>query len=263
MKGIQSLTERQPSRTCHQPIDDIAVHAVSGECDRFIACFRGNRDDVSTLNLALDLQIFARIGIVNSRCDRRNFRNSHIRHGFNLNDKSGFIAVIADFNVVRGAVAAEDERLITLRKRKEKSARNTAIAGVNGGCAVLVWVGAENRNLPICVIGKVIDFTGLHIAFGVHINAGGPVENLDISGRLHHTIEGVAAFFKPHTTHFKADDEVSLFDESVVEVAAVHAGIAGSADRAGRRVQTGDFGGHVLIGGRGHVDTVAGGVFEN
>ena len=180
-----------------------------------------------------------------------------------LHDESGFIALIADFNVVRSAVAAEGKQLITLRKRKEKSARNTAVAGVNGGGAVPVRVGAEDGNLTVCVALKIVDLTSFHISFGVHINAGGLVENLDISGWLHHTVESVAAFFQLHTTHFKADDEVSLFDESVVEVAAVHAGIAGSADRAGRRVQTGDFGGHVLIGSRGHVDTVAGLVFED
>ena len=48
MKGIQSLTEREPCRACHQPIDDIAVQTIAGERDRFIACFRGNRDDVPT-----------------------------------------------------------------------------------------------------------------------------------------------------------------------------------------------------------------------
>lgn len=259
MERIKPLTERQPSRACHQPIDDVAIHAVSGERDRFIACFRGNRDDVPTKDFSLDLQIFTRIGVVNGRRDCRNFRNGHIGHGFNLNDESGFIAVIADFDVVRSDVAAEDKRLVTLRKGKEKSARNTTrrtsirevcrchfrwtsvVAGVNGGGTVPVWVGAENGNLTVCVGLEIVNFAGLHIALDVHVNACGLVENLDISGRLHHTIEGVTAFFQPHTTHFKADDEVSLFDESVVEVAAVHARIAGGADRAGRWVQAGDF----------------------
>ena len=134
---------------------------------------------------------------------------------------------------------------------------------MNGGGAVPVWIGTENGNLPIRFIREMVNLAGFHIAFGVHINARCFVENLDISGRLHHTVESVTTLFKPHTTHFKADDEVPLFDESVVEVAAVHACIAGSADRSGRRVQTNDFGGHVLVGGRGHVDTVTGGVFED
>ena len=263
MEGIQPLTECQPCRACNKPIDDVAVHAVSGERDRFIACFRGNRDDVPTQDFALDLQVFARIGVVNGWRDSSNFRNSHIRQGFNLNDESGFIAVIADFDVIRGAVAAKDKRRIVLRKGKEKSAGNTAVIGVNGGGAVPIWIGTENGNLTVCVGLEIVNLAGFHIAFGVHVNARCFVENLDISGRLHHTVEGVTAFFQPYATHFKADDEVSLFDEGVVEVAAVHACIAGGADRSGRRVQTGDFGCHVLIGGRGHVDTVAGGVFED
>ena len=244
MKRVQSLTERKPCRASHKSIDDVAVHAVSGECDCFIACFRGNCDDVPTLNLTLDLQIFVGISIVNRRCHRRNFRNSHIGHGFNLDDESGFIAVIANFDVVCDAVAAEGKRLVTLRKGKEKSARNTArrtstrevcrchfrwasvVISVNGGSAVPVWIGAENGDLPVCVTLEVVDLTSLHIAFGVHINAGGLVENLDISGRFHHTIECVTAFFQSHATHFKADDKVSLFDESVVEVASVHACVA-------------------------------------
>ena len=180
-----------------------------------------------------------------------------------MGGESGFIAFIADLDVIRGAVAAEDKWLITLWKGKEKSARNTAVTGVNGGCAVPVQVGAENGNLTVCVGLEIVNFAGLHIALGVHVNACGLVENLDISGRLHHTVESMTSFFQTYTTHFKADDEVSLFDESVVEVTAVHTCVAGSADRSGRWVQTGDFGGHVLIGGRGHVNTVAGGVFEN
>ena len=226
MKGIKPLTERQPCGTCHKPIDDVTVHAVSGERDRFIACFRGNRDDVPTQNLALDLKIFTRIGVVNRRCHRCNFRNGHIGYSFNLNDESGFIAVITDFNVVSSTVAAEGKRLTTLRKEEEKSARNTAITGVNGGGAVPVRVGTENGNLPTCVALEIVNFTGFHIALGVHVNTSGLVENLDISGRLHYTVEGVTAFFQLHTTHFKADDEVAFLDEGVVEVTAVHACVA-------------------------------------
>lgn len=263
MERVQPLTERQPGRTRHQPIDDIAVHAVSGERDRFIACFRGNRDDVPTQDFSLDLQVFARIGIVNRRRDCRNFRNSHIRHGFNLDDESGFIAVIADLDVVGGTVAAEGKRHITLRKGKEKSARNTAVTGANGGGAVPVRVGTENGNLSVCVGLEIVNLTGLHIPFSVHVNARCLVENLDISGRFHNTVEGVTALFQLYATHFKADDEITLFDESVIEVASVHACVTGSADRSGRWVQTEDFGCHVLIGGRGHVDTVAVGIFKD
>ena len=131
MERVQPLTERQPSRACHKPIDDVAVHTVACERYRFIACFRGNRDDVPTQDFSLDLQVFAGISVVNGRRNCRNFGYSYIGHGFNLDDKSGFITVIADLNVVRGAVAAEDKRLVTLRKGKEKSPGNTAVTGVN------------------------------------------------------------------------------------------------------------------------------------
>ena len=67
--------------------------------------------------------------------------------------------------------------------------------------------------------GDVFTFTGL-------------IENLDISGRLHHTVESVAAFLQSYTTHFKADNKVPLLDKSVVEITAVHTCVAGSADRA-------------------------------
>ena len=126
---------------------------------------------------------------------------------------------------ISSTVAAENKRLIALRKGKEKSARNTAVTSVNGGCTVPVRIGAENRNLPVCVALKIVNLTGFHIAFGVHINTGSFVENLYISGRFYYTIKSVTSFFKPDATHFKADDEVSLFNECVVEVTAVHASI--------------------------------------
>ena len=46
------------------------------------------------------------------------------------------------------------------------------------------------------------------------------------------------AGFYAHTSHLKVNDHIPLFDESVVEVAAVHTRIAGGADRAGGRIQS-------------------------
>ena len=43
MERVQPLTERQPSRACHQPIDDVAVYAISGERNRFIHLIQEQR----------------------------------------------------------------------------------------------------------------------------------------------------------------------------------------------------------------------------
>ena len=51
-----------------------------------------------------------------------------------------------------------------------------------------------------------------------------------------------------YLSHGKGNDHVSLFDECVVQIAAVHAGIGGGADCAGRGIQTVDFGDHVAVG---------------
>ena len=59
------------------------------------------------------------------------------------------------------------------------------------------------------------------------------------------------------------NDHIPLFDEGVVQVASVHACIAGGADRAGWRIQALDLCGHVLVGSRGHVHLVTIGVFKN
>ena len=57
-------------------------------------------------------------------------------------------------------------------------------------------------------------------------------------------------FLDANATHGKGDDHVSFFNEGIVEVAAVHACIRRSGNRPGRWIQTFDFGGHVLVGGR-------------
>ena len=64
MKRVLSLTERQPCGACHQSIDDVEIHAVSGERHRFAACFGGDCNDISFENFAFDLKIFAGVGIV-------------------------------------------------------------------------------------------------------------------------------------------------------------------------------------------------------
>ena len=63
-------------------------------------------------------------------------------------------------------------------------------------------------------------------------------------------IQLMPSFLDADATHGKGDDHVSLFDEGIVEVAAVHARVRRSGNRSGRWIQTFDFGGHVLVGGR-------------
>ena len=70
-------------------------------------------------------------------------------------------------------------------------------------------------------------------------------------------------FLDPNATHGKGNDHVSLFDKGVVEIAAVHACVRRSGNRSGRRIQTFDFGGHVLVGGGGQIHLFAGFIFEN
>ena len=76
-------------------------------------------------------------------------------------------------------------------------------------------------------------------------------------------IQLMPPFLDPNATHGKENDYVSFFNESVVEVAAVHACVRRSGNRSGRRIQTFDFGGHVLVGGGGQVQLFARFVFED
>ena len=76
-------------------------------------------------------------------------------------------------------------------------------------------------------------------------------------------IQPMPPFFDANATHGKGDDHVSLFDESVVQVAAVHACVRRSGNRSGRRIQTFDFGDHVAVSCCGHVDLLSVGVFED
>ena len=69
--------------------------------------------------------------------------------------------------------------------------------------------------------------------------------------------------FHAHTTHLKGNDDIPLFYESIVQVASVHARIAGGADRAGGRIQPFHPRCHILIRRGGHVNTITIGIFED
>ena len=71
------------------------------------------------------------------------------------------------------------------------------------------------------------------------------------------------ADFHAYTAHLKGNDDIPLFDEGVIEVAPVHARIAGGADRTGGRIQSFHPRGHILVCRGGHVNTIAVGIFED
>ena len=55
VKAVFALTQREPCGTGHQPVDDIFLDTAAFQRDRFVAGFRGDRDDVAVENVALDL----------------------------------------------------------------------------------------------------------------------------------------------------------------------------------------------------------------
>ena len=63
-----------------------------------------------------------------------------------------------------------------------------------------------------------VNLTGFHVTFCVYIYSGGLVVNLDISGRLDHTIQQMSAFFNINPTHLKGDNHISFFDKGIVEI---------------------------------------------
>ena len=73
----------------------------------------------------------------------------------------------------------------------------------------------------------------------------------------------MTALFYSDSSHLKMNDNIPLLNEGIVQVASVHACIAGGADRAGWRIQALDLCGHILVGGRGHIYTITVGIFED
>ena len=74
------------------------------------------------------------------------------------------------------------------------------------------------------------------IALRKYIYARGRIVDLDVAGRLHHLIKLMSAGFHAYAAHLKGNNDITLLDESVVQVAAVHTRIAGGADRTGGRI---------------------------
>ena len=71
------------------------------------------------------------------------------------------------------------------------------------------------------------------------------------------------ASFHAYTAHLEGNDNIPLLNEGVVQVATVHAHIAGGADRTGRRIQPFHPRCHILICRRGHIYTITVGIFKD
>ena len=75
-KDICAFLQGQPSRTGNQPVQDIAVYAIACQRDGLVSGFRGNRNDITGQNIALDLQILA-VFVVDGRCHGNHFPEYH------------------------------------------------------------------------------------------------------------------------------------------------------------------------------------------
>ena len=73
----------------------------------------------------------------------------------------------------------------------------------------------------------------------------------------------MAALFDTCAAHLELNDHIPLLNEGVVEVAAVHACIAGGADRTCRRRKPIDLVEHELVCDLGEVNTLSGLIFED
>ena len=126
-------------------------------------------------------------------------------------------------------------RIRLCRKRESECTRDLAVICHDGFRGVPVDIRAEYGNLTSDKLLEVADLAGLDIAFGENVYACGLVVDFYISARFHHLVELMSSGFYSYTSHLKVNDHIPLFDEGVVQVAAVHSSIGGGADCAGRR----------------------------
>ena len=109
-KDICAFLQGQPSRTGNQPVQDIAVYAVSGQGDGLVSGFRGNRNDIAGQNIAFDLQILA-IFVVDGRSHCHHFLRNVAGQCLNFQRETGFIPVIDN------GKGMTEEELNSLRKK--------------------------------------------------------------------------------------------------------------------------------------------------
>ena len=67
IKFIFTRFQIQPGWPWNKAVDDICHNALTLQKNGFVACFRGDRDDVAFLNIAWNLHIFARQSVVDGR----------------------------------------------------------------------------------------------------------------------------------------------------------------------------------------------------
>ena len=204
------------------------------------------------------MQILVRVRIIQRGRTR-------ILQRFNYQREADLVTVIDNGHHVLRVVFAENKRLrVALRwKRESKCAGDLRIVRHDRGRGIPINVGAEYGNLSRCKLFKVLHLAALHIALRKYIYACGRVVDFNIARRLHHLVKLMPAGFHAYAAHLKGNDNIPLLNESVVQLAAVHALIARGADRAGGRIQSFHPRCHILICRGGHVNTVTVGIFED
>ena len=146
-KDICAFLQGQPSRTGNQPVQDIAVYAVSGQGDGLVSGFRGNRNDIAGQNIAFDLQILA-IFVVDGRSHCHHFLRNVAGQCLDSQCESSFIPVIGDRKQIAVGIHTQRKRSIALRKGKVKCSDHTAVVGIENIPAVPVNIRTENGDLP-------------------------------------------------------------------------------------------------------------------
>ena len=103
-----------------------------------------------------------------------------------------------------------------------KSAVYLTVNGINRFIAVPVYVGADYTYLTADELSEVRNITGLNVPLGIYINARCLIHYLHILRCLYNLVKLMPACFHVHTSYFKSDNDVTLFDKGIIKIRAVH-----------------------------------------
>ena len=183
VETVSAFTQCQPSRAGNKPVDDIGFHAAAIERDGLIAGLGRHRDNIACENVANDLQILVRVGIIKRG-------RTCILQRLNHQREADLVAVIDNGHHVLRVVLAEDKRLrIALgRERECECTSDLAVICHDGFRGIPVDVRAENRDLPRCQHFKIVHLAGFHIALSENVYACGFIVDLDISAWFYHLV---------------------------------------------------------------------------
>lgn len=67
VETVSAFTQCQPSRTGNKPVDDIGFNAATIMCHGLVACLGRYRDNIAVQDIACDLQVLIRVGIIECR----------------------------------------------------------------------------------------------------------------------------------------------------------------------------------------------------